>query len=188
MQSGFGRTGRWFASEHFGVVPDIVVTAKALGGGLPLGGVTGPAAVMDAVHVGGLGGTFGGNPVACAAALAVIEQIEREGLLARAEAVGATMMDALRGFQERFELIGDVRGLGAMAAMELVKDRETKEPAREETAEIVKTCYERGLIIMRAGAGANVLRTLMPLVITDDELEEGLTILEGALAKAAGSG
>ncbi len=188
VQTGFARTGRMFAIEHFGVEPDMVITAKSLSGGTPLSAITGRAEVMDAAPLGSLGGTYGGNPLACRAALAAIGVIEREGLAARAEELGGRVMATFSRWQERFPLIGDVRGLGAMVAMELVSDRSTKEPAREQTAAIIKSCYENGLILMRAGAGANVIRTLMPLVITDDQLEEGLTILEGALASAAGGG
>lgn len=186
VQTAFGRTGRWFASEHFGIVPDIVTTAKSLGGGLPIGGVTGPAEVMDAVHVGGLGGTFGGNPVASAAALAVIDQIERERLLERAERVGATMLDALRGFADRFPLVGDVRGLGAMVAAELVTDRGTREPDSAAASRVLQEAHARGLILLKAGTYDNVVRLLPPLTIDDGLLTEGLGILEEALA-AAGS-
>ncbi len=186
VQSGFGRTGRWFASEHFGLVPDLVATAKSLGGGLPIAGVTGPEQVMDSIHVGGLGGTYGGNPVACAAALAAIDQIEREGLLQRAEAIGTSMMAALEGYRDRFDLIGDVRGLGAMVAMELVSDRETKEPAAEATARVIHECHREGLVLLKAGTYDNVVRLLPPLTIDEGLLEEGLGILEKALAAAHG--
>lgn len=182
VQTAFGRTGRWFASEHFGVTPDIVTTAKALGGGLPIGGVTGPAEILDQIHVGGLGGTFGGNPVACAAALAVLDQIERDGLLERAERIGATMLDALGGFRERFHLVGDVRGLGAMVAMELVVDRETKEPARDAAAQVLHESHAQGLVLLKAGTYDNVIRLLPPLTIDEGLLEEGLGIIEKALA------
>jgi len=186
VQTGFGRTGRWFASEHFGIVPDIVTTAKSMGGGMPIGGVTGPAEAMDAIHVGGLGGTFGGNPVSAAASLAAIDQIEREGLLERAERVGATMMEALRGFADRFDVVGDVRGLGAMVAMELVSDRETKEPAKEAAAQVLHDCHAQGLIALKAGTHDNVVRLLPPLTIDEGLLEEGLGILEKALATSGG--
>jgi 4-aminobutyrate aminotransferase/(S)-3-amino-2-methylpropionate transaminase len=182
VQTGFGRTGRWFGIEHFGVVPDIVTTAKAMGGGLPIGGVTGREDLMDAIHVGGLGGTFGGNPLACAAALEVIETIGREGLLERAERVGESLMEGLRDFQGRFDIIGDVRGMGAMVAMELVADRATKEPASEATARVVRECYEQGLIVLKAGTHDNVIRLLPPLTIDDSLVEEGLRLLEKALA------
>lgn len=184
VQTGFGRTARWFGSEHFGLVPDIVATAKALGGGLPIGGVTARADIMDSVHVGGLGGTFGGNPLAAAAALKVISAIDREGLLDRAERVGATLTAGLRGLQERHEVVGDVRGLGAMVAMELVEDRETKRPAKGATARVIEECYKHGLITLKAGTYDNVVRLLPPLTIADDLVEEGLGLLDKALAAA----
>lgn len=187
VQTGFGRTGKMFAIEHFGVEPDIVIAAKSLSGGTPLSAITGRREVMDEAPFGSLGGTYGGNPLACRAALAAIDVIEKGGLIARADELGQQVSKRFLQWQEKYRHIGDVRGLGAMVAMELVKDRGSKEPATEETASIIKTCYENGLIMMRAGAGANVLRTLMPLVITDEQLEEGLSILEGALAKAQSS-
>jgi 4-aminobutyrate aminotransferase/(S)-3-amino-2-methylpropionate transaminase len=184
VQTGFGRTGKMFAIEHFGVEPDIVITAKSMSGGTPLSAITGRADVMDAAPFGSLGGTYGGNPLACRAALAAIDAIEKNDLAGRAEELGRRAMETFSRWQGKYPLIGDVRGLGAMVAMELVKDRASKEPAREETAAIIKACYENGLIVMRAGAGSNVIRTLMPLVITDEQLEEGLSILESALAAA----
>jgi 4-aminobutyrate aminotransferase/(S)-3-amino-2-methylpropionate transaminase len=184
VQTGFGRTGRWFGIDHFGVVPDIVAVAKALGGGLPIGGVTARADIMDAVHVGGLGGTFGGNPLACAAALAVIDAIERDGLIERASRIGETMLDALRDLQGRFEVIGDVRGLGAMVAMELVDDRATKHPAKEATDRVIEESYRQGLITLKAGTYDNVIRLLPPFTIADDLVDEGLGLLEKALAAA----
>jgi 4-aminobutyrate aminotransferase/(S)-3-amino-2-methylpropionate transaminase len=184
VQTGFGRTARWFGVEHFGLVPDIVVTAKSLGGGLPIGGVTARADIMDSVHVGGLGGTFGGNPVAAAAALEVIAAIEREGLLDRAERVGATLTAGLRDLQDRHEIVGDVRGLGAMVAMELVEDRDTKRPAKGATARVIEGCYRQGLIALKAGTYDNVVRLLPPLTIADDLVEEGLGLLDKALAAA----
>ena len=182
VQTGLGRTGTWFGSEHFGVVPDLVATAKALGGGLPIAGVTGRADVMDAVHVGGLGGTFGGNPIACAAALAVIDTIEREGVLDRARRLGETLMGALRDLADRFELIGDVRGLGPMVAVELVADRATKEPAKQAASSVIEECYAEGMIALKAGTYDNVVRLLPPLTIEDHLVDEGLGILEKALA------
>jgi len=187
VQTGFARTGRMFAIEHSGVEPDMMALAKSLSGGTPLSALTGRAEVMDAPPAGSLGGTYGGNPLACRAALAAIEAIEEQGLAARAEALGARVLARFRTMQERHALIGEVRGLGAMLAMELVKDRATKEPAGEETARIIRACYESGLIVLKAGADANVLRTLMPLVITDDQLDEGLAILESAVAAVDGS-
>ena len=184
VQTGFARTGRWFGVEHFGVVPDLVAMAKALGGGLPLGAVTGRADLMDAVHVGGLGGTFGGNPVACAAALAVIDTIREDGLVERARKVGDVMTESLRDMATRFDVVGDVRGLGAMVAMELVKDRDTKEPAKEATARVIEESYRQGLVVLKAGTHDNVIRLLPPLTIDEPLLEEGLGLLEKALAAA----
>jgi 4-aminobutyrate aminotransferase/(S)-3-amino-2-methylpropionate transaminase len=185
VQTGFGRTARWFGIEHFGVVPDIVATAKALGGGLPLGAVTARADIMDAVHVGGLGGTFGGNPLASAAALAVIDTIERDGLLERAGRIGEIMRHGLLDLQSRFDLIGDVRGLGAMVAMELVDDRATKHPAKEAANRVIEECYKQGLIVLKAGTYDNVVRLLPPLTIGEDLVEEGLGLIEKALATAS---
>ena len=182
VQAALGRTGTWFAAEHWGLVPDIVTTAKALGGGLPVGGVTGRAEVMDAVHVGGLGGTFGGNPLACVAALEVIAQIERDGLLERAVRIGEVMAERLASFRERFPLVGDVRGLGAMRAIEIVSGRAAKTPAPKESGRIMAACHQQGLIVMKAGTYDNVIRLLPPLTIDDDLLDEGLSLLEKALA------
>jgi 4-aminobutyrate aminotransferase/(S)-3-amino-2-methylpropionate transaminase len=182
VQTGFGRTGRLFAVEHTGVVPDILIAAKSIAGGLPLSSVTGRAEVMDAAGVGGLGGTFGGNPVSLAAAHAVLDEMETGGLYERAAAIGRAFAARSEGWRERFPMVGDVRGLGAMWAIELVTDRATRAPAKEETAAVAKRCWERGLLTITAGTFGNVVRTLMPLVITDDELSEGLDVLESALA------
>jgi 4-aminobutyrate aminotransferase/(S)-3-amino-2-methylpropionate transaminase len=182
VQTGLGRTGRWFGIEHEGVVPDLVTTAKSLGGGLPLGAVTGRAEVMESVHVGGLGGTFGGNPVACAAALAVLDGIERDGLLERAREVGAIALERLARIQQRFQLIGDVRGRGAMVAMELVEDRETKRPAKHAATALIEEGYRQGVIVLKAGTYDNVIRLLPPLTIEIDLLQEALDILEEVLA------
>jgi 4-aminobutyrate aminotransferase/(S)-3-amino-2-methylpropionate transaminase len=184
IQSGMGRAGRWFAIEDEGVVPDLVASAKSLGGGMPLSAITGRADVMDAVHVGGLGGTYGGNPVAAAAALAVLDVIERDGLLDRARTVGDTIMGRFREMQAKHDLIGEVRGRGAMCAVELVRDRTTKEPADAETGAIVKACLENGLIVLSAGTYGNVLRLLPPLTIDEGLLAEGLRILDEAVAAA----
>jgi 4-aminobutyrate aminotransferase / (S)-3-amino-2-methylpropionate transaminase / 5-aminovalerate transaminase len=181
VQTAMGRTGTLYAIEHWGVVPDIVTTAKSLAGGLPLSAVTGRAELMDAPHVGGLGGTFGGNPVACRAALAVLEVLLGDGLLARAAALGETIRARFEAMQRRYEIIGDVRGKGPMLALELVKDREKKTPAPDETKRLVKRCYELGLVLIACGNFGNVIRTLMPLVITDEQLERGFAILETAL-------
>jgi 4-aminobutyrate aminotransferase/(S)-3-amino-2-methylpropionate transaminase len=184
IQSGMGRTGKLFACEHFDVSPDLILTGKSIGAGLPIAAVTGRAELMDAPHVGGLGGTYGGNPVSCAAALAVLDLLNDE-MLDRAVQLGEEIRGRFVGLQEHHEIIGDVRGLGPMIAMELVKDRASKEPAGDEAAELVKRCYEKGLIVIRCGPYHNVIRILMPLVITDDQLEEGFAILEGRLGEIA---
>ena len=181
IQTGFGRTGRMFATEHYGIEPDLITTAKSLAGGMPLAAVTGRAEVMDSVHVGGLGGTYGGNPVACAAALATIDEIERLKLCERAGRIGQTLRRRAEEWQKRHPMIGEVRGLGAMIALEFVKDRKTKEPAKAWTLELVKRCVESGVILIYAGTHSNVLRYLVPLVISDEELEEGLGVIEKQL-------
>jgi 4-aminobutyrate aminotransferase/(S)-3-amino-2-methylpropionate transaminase len=187
IQSGMGRAGRWFAIEDEGVVPEIVLSAKSLGGGLPISAVTGRVELMDGVHVGGLGGTYGGNPVAAAAALAVLDKIESEGLLGRSRAVGETIDGRLRAFQERFGAVGDVRGRGAMRAMELVADRASKEPLDAATmTALARSALERGVIVLTAGTYGNVVRLLPPLTIDDGLLDEGLDLLEEAFAATAG--
>jgi 4-aminobutyrate aminotransferase / (S)-3-amino-2-methylpropionate transaminase / 5-aminovalerate transaminase len=185
VQSGIGRTGKWFASEHFGIEPDLITSAKSLGGGFPLAAVTGRAEIMDASGVGSLGGTFGGNPVSCAAALAALETIEKDGLLARSTAIGQRFEERARAWQRKWPLIGEVRGLGGMCAIELVRDSQTREPADTETKEIAHFCYEHGLITITAGTFNNVMRILVPLVVTDEQFDEGLGILEAALALVA---
>lgn len=182
IQTGFARTGAWFAMEHYGLHADLYAVAKSLGAGLPIAAVIGRADVMDAPQVGGLGGTYGGNPVACAAALKTIEVMRRDDYNGKGRAVGEAVMQAFRSFQDRYELVGDVRGLGAMVAMELVSDRMTREPAVEASAAIFRQCYESGLLMMKAGQHNNVIRFLAPLVITPEQLEEGLAVLENALA------
>lgn len=182
VQSGFGRTGKMFACEHYGIEPDMVVTAKSLGGGLPLAAVTGRAEIMDAPGVGGLGGTFAGNPMACAAANAVLDAFEQRDLLDRANCIGERFEKRARKWADRFELIGDIRGLGAMRALELVKSRETREPAADQTKQIAKYCYEHGVITITAGTYGNVIRLLMPLVISNEQIDEGLDVVEAALA------
>ncbi len=179
IQSGFGRTGTWFACEHEGVVPDLVTIAKGLAGGLPLSAVTGRAELMDAAHVGGLGGTYGGNPVACAAALAAIRTIEEQNLLERASRLGDTMRARLTAVALRFPGIGEVRGRGAMIAVELVKPG-TLEPDPVATAAVARSCHAEGVVVLTAGTYGNVLRLLPPLVIPDHLLDEGLTVLEKA--------
>src|SRR5438477_5721011 len=186
VQSGFGRTGKMFASEHYGIEPDMVVTAKSLGGGLPLAAVTGRSEIMDAPGPGGLGGTFAGNPLACAAANAVIDVLERGDLLSRANHIGRQFEHRAKDWQSRFDLIGQVRGLGGMRAIELVKSRDTREPAPEETTKISQYCYEHGLITITAGSYGNVIRVLVPLVISDEQMDEALGILEQAFASVSG--
>ncbi len=187
IQSGMGRAGRWFAIEDEGVVPDMVTTAKSLGGGLPISAVTGRAELMDSVHVGGLGGTYGGNPVAAAAALAVLDKIEREDLLASARRVGEIVAERFGEMQARHAVIGDVRGRGAMWALELVADRATKEPLAAETmSAISRAALERGVIVITAGTYGNVIRLLPPINIDEALLGEGLAVLDEAISAVTG--
>ena len=181
IQSGFCRTGDWFACEHEGVVPDLITTAKAMAGGLPLAGVTGRAEIMDSVHTGGLGGTYGGNPVACAAALGTIETMAAEDLAGRARRIGDIILPRLRKLAETYPLIADVRGRGAMVAIELTRPG-TLEPDAAATAAVASACHKAGLVVLTCGTFGNVLRFLPPLVIGEDLLEEGLDILENAFA------
>jgi 4-aminobutyrate aminotransferase / (S)-3-amino-2-methylpropionate transaminase / 5-aminovalerate transaminase len=187
VQSGVGRTGPVWAVEHYGVEPDLLVSGKSLGGGLPLAGVTGRADLVDSVPPGGLGGTFGGNPVACAAAAAVLDEVVGEDFQRRARELGETIRAGLEGIAERVEAVGDVRGLGPMQALELVGDRETKTPAGELAAATTTAARERGLVLLSCGLYGNVLRILVPLVIEDDDLGRGLEILEESLVAASRS-
>lgn len=182
VQTGFGRTGAWFACEHEGIVPDLVATAKGLGGGMPVAGVTGRAEIMDAVHTGGLGTTFGGSPVSCAAALAAVDVIEREALNARARALGDRMLEQLRAAQDASPGVGDVRGRGAMVAIELVHD--DGRPDADRAGRIAAACHEAGVLILTAGTQGNVVRLLPPLVLEDNLLDEALDILHTAIVKA----
>lgn len=184
IQTGMGRTGKLFASEHFNVIPDIILTGKSIAAGLPLAGVTGRADIMDKPHVGGLGGTYGGNPIACKAGLAVLDLLQGE-ILEKAVQLGVKLRARIQNLQEQYEIIGDVRGLGPMMGIELVKDQKSKEPAADETGEVVKRCYETGLIVLRCGVYHNVIRILMPLVITDDQLKRGFSILDDSLREVA---
>jgi 4-aminobutyrate aminotransferase/(S)-3-amino-2-methylpropionate transaminase len=186
VQTGIARTGKMFACEHYGIEPDLLVTAKSLGGGLPLAAVTGRAEIMDASQAGGLGGTFGGNPVACEAALAVLEMVERENLCERAQKLGESFVARARGWQQRWPMIAAIHGVGAMRAIELVRSQESREPADTETKQVVKFCYEHGLITISAGTYGNVIRLLMPLVVTDAQFEEALAVLEAALQSVCG--
>lgn len=181
VQTGFARTGDLFASDHEGVVPDLIVTAKGIAGGLPLSAVTGRAEVMDAPHAGGLGGTYGGNPLACAAALAAIETIEQDGLVERAREVEALMKERLRALQARDGRVGDVRGRGAMIAVELVREG-TTEPSPELAKAVSAAAHAEGVIVLTCGTYGNVLRFLPPLSIGDDLLHEALDVLEAAFA------
>jgi len=185
IQTGFGRTGKFFAIEHAGVQPDLITVAKSLAAGFPLSGVIGRAQVMDAPDPGGLGGTYAGNPVACTAGLAVMDVMRDEKLPERAARIGSVIEERMQSWAAIHRLIGDVRVMGAMAGMELVRDRDTKEAADKETARIVAVAREKGLIILRAGTHHNVIRTLMPLTIPDEQLEEGLDMLGAALQEVA---
>ncbi len=184
VQTGFGRTGRMFAVEHLGVEPDLMVLAKSLGGGLPLAAVVGRSELMDAAAPGGLGGTYGGNPVACAAALAVIDVLVEDHLPERGARIGSGALERMRAWMERFACIGDVRGLGAMVAIELVLDRVTREPAPKLTTQVLQECHRRGLVILKAGLYDNVIRLLFPLTSTEGEIDRGLRILEESLTIA----
>jgi len=182
VQTGFARTGKMFAIEHYGVEPDLMTVAKSIAAGLPLSAVLGKAEIMDAAQDGAIGGTYVGNPVAQAAALAVLDVIEDEGLVDRSAAIGETIRARMEGWQERWPAVGDVRGLGAMLAIELVEDRATKRPAAEPATAIVEAAMNRGLLLLKAGLYSNCIRVLVPLVITDGELGEALGVWEDALS------
>ncbi len=181
VQCGFGRTGTLFAMEQMGCEPDIIVTAKSIAAGMPLAAVTGRAAIMDSVHVGGIGGTYGGNPLACVAALEVLNQFQDGDLLERAKSVGGQIRARGDQWQQQYPAIGDVRGLGAMIAIEFVKDRTTRTPDPDAVAKVSAYCLQHGVITMRAGLYTNCIRLLMPLVITDEQLQEGLDVVEAAI-------
>jgi 4-aminobutyrate aminotransferase / (S)-3-amino-2-methylpropionate transaminase / 5-aminovalerate transaminase len=184
VQTGFGRTGKLFAVEHYGIEPDLLVLAKSIAGGLPLSAVVGKAEIMDAPGDSAIGGTFVGNPVAQAAALAVLDILEEDRLVERAAELGETIRARMLAWQERFAAIGDVRGLGAMLALELVRDRATKEPAADLAAAVVQGAAERGLLLLKSGIYGNCIRVLVPLVISDAELDEALHVWEAALEGA----
>ena len=182
IQTGYGRTGTFFACEQLGLEPDIVVTAKSIAAGLPLGAVTGRAEIMDAPAPGAIGGTYVGNPLACEAALAVLKIVDEQHLVERASQIGEWIGHRTRAYASAFPLIGEIRGRGAMRAFELVRDRDTRGPAKQETEEIIRYCWHRGVIVLSAGTRGNVIRLLLPLVITDEQLDEGFSVLETALA------
>lgn len=178
IQSGIGRTGTMLAMEHWDVMPDLTTLAKSLAAGMPLSAVVGKKEMMNSAQVGGLGGTYGGNPVCCAAALAVLDLFEAENLLEKAVALGKTLKKRFTAWHQQYELIGEVRGIGPMLALELVKNRETREPAPDETKALVSFCHQKGLILLSCGNYGNVIRTLMPLTIQEEELQRGLAIME----------
>ncbi len=180
IQSGMGRTGKMFAIEHWGVEPDLITVAKSLAAGMPLAAVVGKQEIMDSVHSWGLGGTYGGNPVACAAALAVLDVFEEENMLAKSVALGEKLKARFEKWQKEFSVIGEIRGLGAMLGLEFVKG-ETKEPAADQAKQLAAYCLGKGLLILVCGSYGNVVRILAPFVITDDQLEKGLTVMEEAL-------
>jgi 4-aminobutyrate aminotransferase/(S)-3-amino-2-methylpropionate transaminase len=186
VQTGFGRTGRMFAMEHFDVEPDLMTVAKSIAAGLPLSGVVGRAEIMDGAHPGAIGGTYIGNPVAQAAALAVLDVFEEEGLLERGSLVGDRIRERMLGWQARWPAIGDVRGLGAMLAIELVRDPATKEPAPDVAKSVIDAALERGLILLKAGTHGNCIRVLCPLTIEEAVLDEALGVWEEALAAVLG--
>jgi len=181
IQTGWGRTGKLFAIENYNLEPDIIVTAKSIAGGMPLGSITAPAEMVDVIHKGGLGGTFSGNPVSCAAGLAVVEAFENENVLEQADQIGKSVRARFSEFYEKYPIVGDVRGRGAMNAFELVLNRDTKEPAPDAVLQILSFCVQHGLIVLKAGTYANCIRTLMPLVISEEALNEGLDVLEEAV-------
>jgi 4-aminobutyrate aminotransferase / (S)-3-amino-2-methylpropionate transaminase / 5-aminovalerate transaminase len=187
VQTGFGRTGRMFATDHYGIEADLMTVAKSIAAGLPLSGVIGAAEIMDAPGDSAIGGTYVGNPVAQAAALAVLDVIEEEGIVERAAELGESMRRHMLGWQERFPAIGDVRGLGAMLAIELVADRETKHPAPDLASAVVTEAASRGLLLLKAGIYSNCIRVLSPLTLSDEELDEALSVWEEALEAALGA-
>ncbi|WP_174614365.1 4-aminobutyrate--2-oxoglutarate transaminase [Virgibacillus ihumii] len=178
IQTGFGRTGKYFAMEHFDVEPDLIAISKSMAAGLPISGIIGRKEVMDGANPGELGGTYCGSPLGCRAGIAVLDVMEKEKLPERGGKIGKRVMAKFKEMYDKYDVIGDYRGLGAMCALELVKDRETKEPAKEQTAQVLQEAHKRGLIVLKAGVYDNVVRLLMPLVITDEQLEEGLELLE----------
>jgi 4-aminobutyrate aminotransferase / (S)-3-amino-2-methylpropionate transaminase / 5-aminovalerate transaminase len=184
VQTGFGRTGKMFASEHFDLVPDLMTMSKSIGAGLPISAVTGRAEIMDSANVGEIGGTYGGSPLGCVAALEVIRTIEEDGLIERADRIGEMFQERLQSLQAKYEVIGDVRSLGAMCAIEFIKDAATNNPNKELVQEIIQKAHQNGLIIMSAGLYGNIIRLLTPLVVTDEQLSEGLDVLEKVISES----
>ena len=184
IQCGAGRTGKFFAVEHSGVIPDIIVSAKSIGAGMPISAITGKAEILDAPHLGGVGGTYGGSPVACVAAIEAINIIKSPAFLERVNHVGEIIRTTLELWKDKYPLIGDVRGIGAMRLVEFVKDRDTREPDADVTLEIIRDAVAHGLLMIRAGLFSNCIRLLPPIVITDEQLAEGLQVLEDAIARA----
>jgi 4-aminobutyrate aminotransferase / (S)-3-amino-2-methylpropionate transaminase / 5-aminovalerate transaminase len=184
VQTGFGRTGKMFASEHFDVIPDLMTMSKSIGAGLPISAVTGRAEIMDAANIGEIGGTYGGSPLGCVAALEVIRTIEEDGLIERAMKIGEKFLEKFEPLKAKYEEIGDVRSLGAMCAIEFIKDSATNNPNKELVQEIIQKAHQNGLIIMSAGLYGNIIRLLTPLVVTDEQLSEGLDVLEKVISES----
>jgi 4-aminobutyrate aminotransferase / (S)-3-amino-2-methylpropionate transaminase / 5-aminovalerate transaminase len=184
VQTGFGRTGKMFAMEHFDVIPDLMTMSKSIGAGLPISAVTGRAEIMDSANIGEIGGTYGGSPLGCVAALEVIRTIEEDGLIDRAKKIGEIFLEKFQPLQAKYEQIGDVRSLGAMCAIEFIKDASTNHPNKEIVQEIIQSAHQNGLIIMSAGLYGNIIRLLTPLVVTDEQLTEGLEVLEKVISES----
>lgn len=184
IQTGFGRTGKMFASEHFDVIPDLMTLSKSIGAGLPISAVTGRAEIMDSANIGEIGGTYGGSPLGCVAALEVIRTIEEDGLIERAKNIGEMFLERFQPLQAKYEEIGEVRSLGAMCAIEFITDSSTKNPNKEKVQEIIQKAHHNGLIIMSAGLYGNIIRLLTPLVVTDEQLSEGLDVLEKVISES----
>ncbi len=184
IQCGASRTGKFFACEHAGVIPDLICMAKSIGAGMPISAVTGKAEIIDAPHLGGVGGTYGGNPLACVAAIEAVKMLSSAPFLQRVKEVGELIQQNLAAWKSKYQLIGDVRGIGAMQLIEFVKDRDGLEPDPELTLEIIRDAVSKGVILIRAGLYSNCIRLLPPIVMTDDQLQEGLSVLEGAISRA----
>ncbi|MBW2178744.1 MAG: 4-aminobutyrate--2-oxoglutarate transaminase, partial [Deltaproteobacteria bacterium] len=182
IQSGMGRTGKMFAIEHWGVEPDLITTAKSLAAGMPLAAVVGKAEIMDVVHPGGLGGTYSGNPVACAAALAVLDVYEEENMLEKSVALGNKLWARFEAWQKKYAIVKSIRGKGSMIGLELV-NTQTGDPAADETLKLVKHCHANGVVALSCGTYGNIIRTLVPFVITNEQLEKGLAVMEAGIAK-----